>query len=213
MSLCPRCRRRLRAPESGADDRPPTCERLVALWRYEPPITRVIAALKYRRLTYLGEHLGDALAEAFPDLGDLGEDGASGALVTSVPLHWRRRLTRGFDHAAAIARPLARRLGLRYAPLLTRRRATRPQVGMVRAARLENPRGAFAVRRAARPVLDELGDRPVLLVDDVATTGATLDAAAGALVAAGAARPIAVVVAHAGNDGGHCGMGSPPRKV
>lgn len=161
-------------------------------------MTRVIAALKYRRLTYLGEHLGAALAAGYPELSD------DAGLVTSVPLHWRRRLTRGFDHAAAIARPLARRLGLPYAPLLTRRRATRPQVGMARAARLDNPRGAFALSRGARPVLDDLGDRPVLLVDDVATTGATLDAAAGALVAGEAASPspspIAVVVAHAAGD-------------
>lgn len=159
----------------------------------------MIAALKYRRLTYLGEHLGKALAEGLPPLADLAD---AGALVTSVPLHWRRRLGRGFDHAAAIARPLARRLGLAYAPLLRRRRPTRPQVGMARAARLENPRGSFALRRSASPVLEGLGGRPVLLVDDVATTGATLGHAAACLVAAGTGRPTAVVVARTGDDPG-----------
>jgi len=170
-SVCGRCRAR-----------PPAFDRLLALWSYEPPLDAVVRGLKFGRLDYLGRHLGVALADALlPQL-----DGCD--LVVPVPLHWRRRLGRGYNQAERIARPLACRLDRPLAQVLARPRSTPPQSGLGRPERLANPRRAFRPRRRF-----PLAGRAVLLVDDVATTGATLDAAAAALKRAGAASVVAVV--------------------
>jgi ComF family protein len=123
-------------------------------------------------------------------------------LVTAVPLYRWRFYPRGYNQAALLARQL-RRHGLR-APLrrvLVRVRDTRPQVGLSRAARLANVRGAFRVRRP-----DDVRGRRVLLVDDVMTTGATAGACARALKAAGAKGVTVAVAAVA--EGGHQTMAS-----
>lgn len=190
---CDRCGRPLAAEALPAgyccgDCRadPPAYDRLLALWRYAPPLDAVVQGLKFGRLDYLGSHLAEALAGQLGAAvqAQVGEE----ALVVPVPLHWRRRLTRGFNQAERIAHPLARRLGLPFSPALARRRATPPQSRLDQAARLRNLRRAFAVRGRGR-----IEGRHVVLVDDVATTGATLDTAAAALKAAGAAAVTAVV--------------------
>lgn len=167
-------------------ENPPAFDRLLALWRYAPPLDAVVQGFKFGRLDYLGGHLAEALA------GHLGpqirEQAGKGGLVIPVPLHWRRRLTRGYNQAERIGRPLARHLGLPFSSALARRRATPPQSRLDQAARLRNLRQAFAVRGPGA-----VADRHVVLVDDVATTGATLDTAAAALKAAGAAAVTAVV--------------------
>ena len=170
---------------------PPAYDRLLARWRYEAPLDAVLGGLKFRRLDYLGHHLGIDLATAFAaDLAGLD-------LVVPVPLHWGRRLKRGYNQAERIARPLAAHLGLPLVEALRRRRATAAQSTLPRDARLANLAGAFEPRpRAAIPGMAGIagitGHR-VLLVDDVATTGATLDAAAQALKRAGAAAVVALV--------------------
>ena len=122
-------------------------------------------------------------------------------LVVPVPLHWRRRLARGFNQAERIARPLAACLGVAYGSALRRRRATRAQARLGRAERLANPAGAFAVRHSPFPGRRlRLDGARVLLVDDVATTGATLEAAARALRVAGAESVTAVAVARTPSD-------------
>lgn len=100
--------------------------------------------------------------------------------VVPVPLHPQRLRSRGFDHVALLARHVARSLGVPWqVRRLRRARATPPQAGLKGADRVANVRGAFRARPDAK--------RPrVLLVDDVRTTGATLEAAADALRAAGA---------------------------
>lgn len=161
---------------------PPAFDRLLALWSYRPPLDAVVQALKFGRLDYLGGHLAAALAQ--------GLDGRLGGFdrVVPVPLHWRRHLTRGYNQAERIARPLAGLLGIPHASALSRRRATPPQSLLGRDKRLANLRRAF---RVPRP--DRVRTLRILLVDDVATTGATLDAAAAALRKAGAAAVTAVV--------------------
>ena len=112
---------------------------------------------------------------------DLIEDADA---VVPVPLHPMRLIVRRFNQAAEIARPLARRAGLVYLPdVLIRRRDTPSQGGRSASGRRRNVQAAFAVPRRAWPKLE--GKR-VLLVDDVITTGATAEACARVLKAAGA---------------------------
>jgi ComF family protein len=161
---------------------PPAFDRLLALWSYEAPLDAVVQALKFRRLDYLGRHLGEALAARW------GEEIAGVDAIVPVPLHWARRFSRGYNQAERIASALARRLDRPVVAALGRRRATPPQTSLGRDERLVNLRKAFRVRRA-----DAIRKRHVLLVDDVATTGATIQAAAAVLKRAGAAEVTAIV--------------------
>jgi len=108
-----------------------------------------------------------------------------------VPLHRQRERERGYNQADLIARPLARRLGLPYRPVLLMRTKPRPDKHILSISeRWESVRGAFATRQGSQ--VDNLR---VLLVDDVMTTGATLDACAKALRHAGAKSVIGLTVA------------------
>jgi ComF family protein len=207
-AACAVCARPLAAHTLPADYRcdacrrsPPAFDLLLALWSYRPPLDAVIQGLKFRRLDYLGRHLSLALAEGLRDrLAGCGCDG-----VVPVPLHWRRRLTRGYNQAERIARPLADRLALPFLPALSRRRATPPQSLLGRDDRLTNLRKAFEVPHPGR-----VRGLHLLLVDDVATTGATLDAAAKALKRAGAATVTALVAARTPLEPGVGGRGGDP---
>ena len=102
--------------------------------------------------------------------------------VVPVPLHWRREHARGFNQA----REIARHLGLPVADALVRSRATTPQVELSAEERVANVAGAFALKRPRFRAVPNLKQCRVVLIDDVATTGATLEACARALKMAGA---------------------------
>jgi predicted amidophosphoribosyltransferase len=104
-------------------------------------------------------------------------DGISGDVVTWVPGNVAEARRRGYDHGEVLARLVAARLGMTATPLLAPAQGKADQTGLTGAQRRENPKGAFV----ARPVHGR-----VVLVDDVMTTGATICACAGALLAAGA---------------------------
>lgn len=172
-------------------ERPPDFERLLAAFLYRPPGDAVIRGLKFGRLEYLGAELARELAPLVAR--SLATDPAAAAefdRVIALPLHWTRRLVRGYNQAERIARPLAAACGLRYDPALRRARWTPPQTSLERSARQHSQRGGFRLAAGA-----DLAGASVLLVDDVMTTGATLRAAAGALRRGGARRVIAVVAA------------------
>ncbi|OPZ58076.1 MAG: DNA utilization protein GntX [Deltaproteobacteria bacterium ADurb.Bin510] len=107
-----------------------------------------------------------------------------------MPLYWTRQLGRGYNQAALLARELGRLHSIPCAGLLRRSRPTRPQVGLRRDPRKLNLRGAFEA-------LPETAGLRVLLVDDVITTGTTLNSAAAALKRAGAAEVHCLAVARA----------------
>ena len=107
-------------------------------------------------------------------------------LIVPVPLSRRRLLWRRFNQSALLAQEVSRATGLPWSPsVFVRSRATSQQVGLTREQRRLNVRNAFAVPARHRPAVE---GRNLLLIDDVITTGATIEAAARSLVAAGANR-------------------------
>jgi ComF family protein len=143
----------------------------------------IVHALKYDGRRSLAAPLGALMRER-------GGDVLAGAhFVVPVPLHRRRRWTRGFNQAA----DLARHLGLPVCRALRRVRATAPQTTLPAAERHGNVRHAFRCTRAAQSTIGAV----VVIVDDVCTTGATIDACAAALKAAGTAEVRALMVARA----------------
>lgn len=205
LGLCRRCRRSL-VPWPGAGcescgrlldaarrssgscsscrERRPSYDRALSTWCYLPPLDKVMMALKFRRLDYLGEQLGRAMAEIHR--GEVPDC----EMIAAIPLYWTRFLHRGYNQAALIARPLAHGLGLPLLRPLARRRPTPHQTRLARGARQENLERAFVVRGAAG-----ISGRRILLVDDVTTTGATLEAAAACLRQAGAKSVVALTAA------------------
>ena len=156
---------------------PPPFECLYSGWAYEPPLVEVIHALKFQRLSFLGADLGRALSHRYRCLiKDVD-------LVVPVPLHWRRQLSRGFNQAEEIARPVANGLKLPLVRALRRRSATRPQAALNRPSRERNLRRAFITTRVG---LQRVKASRVLLVDDVVTTRNTLAAATQCLLKSGA---------------------------
>ncbi len=164
-------------------------ERPSAALIYGGAVARAITRMKYESRPDLARPLGDLLWRALePHAGSL-----RGCLVVPVPLHPSRLAERGFNQSALLARRVAKHLGAPLSPrALTRTRETRQQTTLDRAARARNVEGAFEVRPSAL-----VEGRVILLVDDVMTTGATLDASEKALASAGATRIDRVVLAAA----------------
>jgi ComF family protein len=167
---CPRCRRSQ-----------PLIVRARAIGAYDGALRAIVHALKYDGRRSLARRLGTMMRER-------GADVLRGAdCAVPVPLHHARRRARGFNQAA----DLARQLGVPQIGALRRTRSTATQAGLPAARRHKNVRDAFAVTRAARA----LNGAIVILVDDVCTTGATLEACARALKNAGAAEIRALTAA------------------
>jgi ComF family protein len=156
---------------------------------YSPRMARAILLLKYGDVAPLGKWFARRLAslvECQP------ENFVADALVP-VPLDSGRLRERGYNQAELIAKPLARLLGIPFrSHLLVRTRPRPNQLRLTRRERWETVRGAYATHKSAQ--VDKLR---VILVDDVFTTGATLDACSRALKGAGATRVVGLTVARA----------------
>jgi ComF family protein len=201
---CPRCGARGLgvAPEAGRRCR--LCPPEKASWRgavsasgYGPAASACVHAFKYGRRREAGQAMARLmrreLGEALRPLRDRL------AVVAPVPIHWRRRFWRGFNQSDLLAEALAEELGLPCRLNLLRRvRHTCRQALLPRERRAENVRGAFALGDVASAGLDGVG---VLLVDDVVTTGNTIEACARALLDAGAREAWVACFARAGAGG------------
>ena len=183
--VCPPCWERLPwAP--GYRPRRGVLDALLWAADYEGPIRSLVHGLKFADMDSLAPALGRRMASR---LGPI-IFGHRTDLIVPVPLHFWRRFRRGYNQAELLARAIARPAGL---PLdiraVRRRRAGRRQLGLSRLERRRSLAGCFA----ARP--SRVHGRTILLVDDVVTTGATLEACARVLLHAGARRVVGCVLA------------------
>jgi len=185
--LCDRCGGPLPRADGrcgNCPDEPSAVVRARAIGEYEGSLREIIHALKYAGRISLARPLAERMRRRARDLlNDVD-------CVVPVPLHWRREYHRGFNQAHEIAR----RLGPPVVKALRRRRATRPQVELPADRRRANVTGAFVIR-ASRFRNAAVRGKTVLLVDDVSTTGATLEACAQALQESGASEVFALTAA------------------
>jgi len=180
--LCPTCRTRLVAPFNPQDRFVAPDAGIVvgdaltlatAAFAYQGPMRRALAALKYtgaaRLAPILAKEAAPRLTALLPMIGR--------ATLVPVPLHRERLRSRGYNQAELLARTLAKTASLPMRPVLERTRQTTKQHRLNRSARLHNLRGAF----------DAVGSVPrtIILVDDIITTTATLEACASVLREAG----------------------------
>lgn len=151
-------------------------------------VRKLIWHLKYRSMQDIGQVLGMLLADYFVEQDFL--DYFAGALVVPVPLHQSRLRERGFNQAELVARDFAKRLSLECQPILRKVRKTKNQVDLEKRERLQNMMNAFSL-------ISPLGleERKIILIDDVATTGTTLNECAKVLRSAGAGEIWGLVVA------------------
>lgn len=190
---CPRCA----APHTGPValtcrrclTAPPPQVATVSPWRYGGELARALRTTKLGRRPDLARTLAPLVA---PFLAALCAEAAID-LIAPIPLHWRRFLVRGFDHAELLAAHAAPP-GTPVVRALARTRATPRQAGRGAPDRARNVDHAFAVRRRAAA---RVRGARVALFDDIMTTGATLAAGAATLVAAGAAEVYAFAIARA----------------
>jgi competence protein ComFC len=178
LPLCLLCRRGMYA-----------FERARSYSAYTEEMHKAVMLLKYEGLIRLAHWMGERMLETFErERGEFRPD-----VVTPVPLHTVRQRERGYNQAEWLARPLARKLGVPLRRDVLIRKLPRPdKLLLSRSERWGLARSAFAAREGAR--VDKLR---VLLIDDVFTTGATLDACSRALLKCGAASVFGLTAARA----------------
>ncbi len=171
----------------------PSFDRAAAVFRFEGDARRIVNQFKFRARLEWRDDFVDALEATAHVRFRVGD----ADVLSPIPSTLAHRFLRGFNPAAVLSRPLARRLGLLHAPLLTRCGHPARQGRLSREARHENVVGTFQATRAARRLVAR-AKRPLtaLLVDDVMTTGSTLSEAAKTLKEAGFSRVWTLSLAH-----------------
>jgi ComF family protein len=158
---------------------PPAYTRARAAVRYDDVARTLVHALKYQDRADLAPAMGRWMARAGRELLDDAD------VLVTVPLHWRRGWSRRYNQAGALARIIERERGVPVAAEALRRiRRTEQQIGLSRPERASNVQGAFKVAPDRQHLIS---GRRVILIDDVLTSGATVDACARALLRAKAA--------------------------
>jgi competence protein ComFC len=171
--LCNRCR-----------TQPPNFYSLRSLGYFTGPLRDAIHSLKYQRNLGLGEFFSIPLVQV------IRREKWQIDLVTAVPLNEKRQKERGYNQAEVLANPIARRMGISYSTNLIKRiKQTKSQVGLSLVERQNNVADAFLT------VSSLVSSKNVLIIDDVATTGSTLDACAKALKDAGTRNVFALTLA------------------
>ncbi|MFB9266738.1 ComF family protein [Bradyrhizobium erythrophlei] len=166
---------------------PPTYQRARAAVRYDDVARTLVHALKYQDRTDLAPAMGRWMARAGKELLTEAD------LLVPVPLHWRRGWSRRYNQSGALAKVISRQSGVGMAAEALRRvRATEQQIGLSRPQRASNVQGAFKVADDRKA---DIQGRRVILIDDVLTSGATVDACARALLRAKAAQVDVLVFA------------------
>lgn len=192
--LCSSCLREFR-PAGSVDDRFTVADAGTivgehfdlarAAFAHRGPTRRALQRLKYGGAGRVAVPLARAALPALQELVAL----FGPATLVPVPVHAARLRQRGYNQAALLAAELGRGSGLPVGELLERRHATSRQHGLGRAARLANLRGAFAMRS------DGVAPARAILIDDILTTSATLEACAGVLRAAGTRQVLGFAIA------------------
>jgi len=159
-----------------------------AAYRAEGAVLEAIHRFKYSKQFHWLPRLSGWLADGFERFYATADPVVD--VLVPVPLHPLRRRERGFNQAEELARRLGRRYGLPVWKVLERRKATKTQASLRRSERLRNQRAAFALKRGF-----DVRGRRLLVIDDVFTTGSTINACAQVLHKAGAERIDALTVA------------------
>jgi ComF family protein len=195
LSYCQRCGTtvgpHIPVSDEGCSACPDTLPRFARVFRLGPyanPLRGIIRELKYHHRDTMRKQLGGMLGKLVAS--SLQGDQTDPQLIMPTPMHWTRRILRGWDHARALAESIGRELNLPIGNELVRMRNTPQQAKLPRSKRIENVRGAFSVRETRGLI-----GASILLVDDVTTTGATANEAARTLLNAGAARVTLAVAA------------------
>jgi ComF family protein len=174
MGRCALCRRGVRGFDAA-----------YSFGFYEDTLRELIHLFKYGRVQTLASPLGQLLARALPLEQNFD-------VIVPMPLHWRKRMERGFNQSELLAREIGHRKHLPVTKALRRVRYTGAQAGLTNAKRRLNVSGAFRAKKGPG-----LNGKRVLLVDDVMTTGATAASGARALKRAGAQRVTLLTLARA----------------
>ena len=147
--------------------------------QYKTPLPDLIHSFKYKEMRSIGNFLADRMAKAAKDYPPFEEY----TDVVAIPLHPVRKRERGYNQSEIIARRLARKLGKNYLDCISRARYTKSQTNLERKDRFKNLSNAFIVKKAS-----QVKGKSLILVDDVFTTGSTMNEASRALYSAGAAK-------------------------
>lgn len=184
--LCQECQYKLRfyTQSLSIEIENPAVDALYACCTHTDGARQLVMKLKYHSAYALTKTIAQLMIEHIPLPDDID-------ILTAIPLHRRRRQERGFNQAELLARQLSLWLRIPYQEVIQRIKATSPQAKLSRADRLTHLHGAFQVKG-----LCDLVGATVAIVDDVATTGSTLNEAAVVLKAAGVKTVYGIVFAH-----------------